>query len=63
MTREADLHFLTRAGIEIGVASTKAFITQLTAIIFIGAYHCVILHQLMQHWKRNDSAIAAFACG
>ena len=32
MMREADLHFLTRAGIEIGVASTKAFITGLIDI-------------------------------
>ncbi len=35
MTREADLHFLTRAGVEIGVASTKAFITQLTALFML----------------------------
>ena len=32
MTRESDLVFLTRAGAEIGVASTKAFTTQLTAL-------------------------------
>ncbi len=32
LTREADLVFLTRAGPEIGVASTKAFTTQLTAL-------------------------------
>lgn len=35
MTREADLHFLTRAGMEIGVASTKAFVTQLTALFLL----------------------------
>lgn len=35
MTREADLQFLTRAGIEIGVASTKAFITQLIALFLL----------------------------
>lgn len=35
MTREADLHFLTRAGVEIGVASTKAFITQLTSLFLL----------------------------
>jgi glucosamine--fructose-6-phosphate aminotransferase (isomerizing) len=35
MTREADLQFLTRAGIEIGVASTKAFVTQLTALFLL----------------------------
>jgi len=33
MMREAELHFLTRAGVEIGVASTKAFVTQLTALL------------------------------
>lgn len=32
MMREAELQFLTRAGMEIGVASTKAFITQLTSL-------------------------------
>lgn len=35
MMREADLHFLTRAGMEIGVASTKAFVTQLTALFLL----------------------------
>ncbi|EKD70297.1 MAG: hypothetical protein ACD_46C00576G0004 [uncultured bacterium] len=35
MTREADLQFLTRAGVEIGVASTKAFLTQLTALFLL----------------------------
>lgn len=32
LTRESDLVFLTRAGQEIGVASTKAFTTQLAAL-------------------------------
>lgn len=35
MTREADLHFLTRAGVEIGVASTKAFVTQLVGLFLL----------------------------
>lgn len=35
MMREAELHFLTRAGVEIGVASTKAFVTQLTALFLL----------------------------
>jgi glucosamine--fructose-6-phosphate aminotransferase (isomerizing) len=35
MMREADLSFLTRAGIEIGVASTKAFIAQLVALLLL----------------------------
>ncbi len=32
LVREADLVFMTRAGVEIGVASTKAFTTQLCAL-------------------------------
>ncbi len=32
IVREADLVFMTRAGLEIGVASTKAFTTQLVAL-------------------------------
>jgi glucosamine--fructose-6-phosphate aminotransferase (isomerizing) len=35
LTREADLVFLTRAGPEIGVASTKAFTTQLTTLLLL----------------------------
>ncbi len=35
MTRESELVFLTRAGIEIGVASTKAFTTQLVSLLLL----------------------------
>ncbi|RUO80966.1 glutamine--fructose-6-phosphate transaminase (isomerizing) [Idiomarina tyrosinivorans] len=35
MVRESDLAFLTRAGTEIGVASTKAFTTQLTGLLML----------------------------
>uniref|UniRef100_A0A450S5I2 Glutamine--fructose-6-phosphate aminotransferase [isomerizing] n=1 Tax=Candidatus Kentrum sp. DK TaxID=2126562 RepID=A0A450S5I2_9GAMM len=35
LTREADLMLLTRAGPEIGVASTKAFTTQLVALLLL----------------------------
>ncbi len=35
MVREADLVFMTRAGIEIGVASTKAFTTQLVSLLIL----------------------------
>ncbi|MCW5588269.1 MAG: glutamine--fructose-6-phosphate transaminase (isomerizing) [Legionellales bacterium] len=35
LVREADLVFMTRAGREIGVASTKAFTTQLTALLML----------------------------
>jgi len=49
MTRESDLVFLTRAGIEIGVASTKAFTTQLTALM--------LLVMLLARTNRADSNI------
>lgn len=43
LVRESDLVFMTRAGVEIGVASTKAFTTQLAALAMltcaIGQYH------------------------
>ena len=35
LTREADMVFFTRAGIEIGVASTKTFTTQLVALYML----------------------------
>ncbi|QWE04420.1 glutamine--fructose-6-phosphate transaminase (isomerizing) [Polynucleobacter sp. JS-JIR-II-50] len=35
MVRETDWHFLTKAGAEIGVASTKAFTTQLLALYIL----------------------------
>jgi glucosamine--fructose-6-phosphate aminotransferase (isomerizing) len=43
LVRESDLHFMTRAGVEIGVASTKAFTAQLTALLMftmaLGRHH------------------------
>jgi glucosamine--fructose-6-phosphate aminotransferase (isomerizing) len=35
LVRESDLVYLTRAGVEIGVASTKAFTTQLVALLLL----------------------------
>ncbi len=35
LVRETDLHFITQAGTEIGVAATKTFITQLTALLLL----------------------------
>jgi glucosamine--fructose-6-phosphate aminotransferase (isomerizing) len=35
MVRQTELKYLTRAGVEIGVASTKAFTTQLTALFLL----------------------------
>lgn len=35
LVRESDMSFMTKAGAEIGVASTKAFTTQLTALLML----------------------------
>ncbi|WP_424411571.1 glutamine--fructose-6-phosphate transaminase (isomerizing) [Pasteurella sp. PK-2025] len=35
LVRESDLAFMTRAGVEIGVASTKAFTTQLASLLML----------------------------
>jgi len=40
MVRLADYSFLTRAGVEIGVASTKAFTTQLIALLSLCKHVC-----------------------
>lgn len=40
LVRSADCIFLTRAGTEIGVASTKAFTTQLAAFLMLAAALC-----------------------
>ncbi|MBI5492808.1 MAG: glutamine--fructose-6-phosphate transaminase (isomerizing) [Deltaproteobacteria bacterium] len=51
LTREADWSFMTHAGPEIGVASTKAFTTQLIALYLLALY-----------FGRTTGAIAAEAC-
>ena len=49
LVRESDLAFLTRAGAEIGVASTKAFTTQLVGLMMmtlaIGQHHGMSLEK------------------
>ncbi len=35
LVRESDFAFMTKAGAEIGVASTKAFTTQLSALLLL----------------------------
>jgi len=55
MTREADLHFLTRAGVEIGVASTKAFVTQLTSLFLL----VLALRQKKHDESELESALVA----
>lgn len=40
LVRESEAVFLTRAGVEIGVASTKAFTTQLVALLMMATVLC-----------------------
>ncbi|WP_454726687.1 MULTISPECIES: glutamine--fructose-6-phosphate transaminase (isomerizing) [Cupriavidus] len=60
ITRQAGLRFLTRAGAEIGVASTKAFTTQLVALFvltatlarcrgWLGAWQEAVMLQQLHH--------------
>ncbi len=69
LIRESDIALLTRAGPEIGVASTKAFTAQLVALILLAlelAEYRQIQPELTAHWRsalRNlpkciDSALA-----
>ena len=46
LIRQADLRFLTRAGLEIGVASTKAFTTQLTSLLLLTVTLTKMRHKL-----------------
>ena len=53
LVREASLSYITRAGVEIGVASTKAFTTQLTAL------HLLALALAETHGRQSDEQLAA----
>jgi len=46
LIRQSDLRFLTRAGPEIGVASTKAFTTQLASLLLLTATLAKMRHKL-----------------
>ncbi|MCX4153986.1 MULTISPECIES: glutamine--fructose-6-phosphate transaminase (isomerizing) [Paraburkholderia] len=50
LVRECALNFITRAGIEIGVASTKAFTTQLVALFMLA----LTLAQVRGHLSEDD---------
>jgi glucosamine--fructose-6-phosphate aminotransferase (isomerizing) len=49
ITRESDETIYTRAGIEIGVASTKAFTSQLAVLYLFGVY----LAQIRETWDKK----------
>ena len=52
MVRECALAYITRAGIEIGVASTKAFTTQLAALFLL----TLVLAKQREHLSADDEA-------
>lgn len=54
MVRECKLAFITRAGVEIGVASTKAFTTQLTALYLL----TLVLGQIHGTISKEEEAAA-----
>ncbi len=55
LVRESDLVLMTHAGVEIGVASTKAFTTQLTALLML----VLIIGRRHTLESRNEKAIIA----
>lgn len=52
MVRECKLHYITRAGVEIGVASTKAFTTQLAGLFLL----TLALAQVRGHLNEVEEA-------
>ncbi|OGT42729.1 MAG: glutamine--fructose-6-phosphate aminotransferase [Gammaproteobacteria bacterium RIFCSPHIGHO2_12_FULL_37_34] len=63
MMREANLHFLTRAGVEIGVASTKSFTTQLVALLLFAITLCRkrgLNQQLEMKWVEQLEELPRF---
>jgi len=53
MVRECELAYITRAGVEIGVASTKAFTTQLAALFMLA----LALAQVRGHLSDEQEAV------
>ena len=66
LIRQSELRFLTRAGPEIGVASTKAFTTQLTALFVLtlvlakqrGRLSVAREHELLEQLRHLPAALA-----
>ena len=53
LVRECELNFITRAGIEIGVASTKAFTTQLVALFMLALTLAQMRNRLSEDDERS----------
>ena len=56
MVRECKLAFITRAGVEIGVASTKAFTTQLVALFLLTLGAGQVPRQVAREGRRGGAA-------
>ena len=56
LIRQARLKFLTRAGPEIGVASTKAFTTQLAALYLLTLVHRPLARQIKRRNRKRTPA-------
>ena len=56
LVRESDLAFMTKAGAEIGVASTKAFTTQLVGLLMMTL--AIGQHHGMSQDKQNEIALS-----
>jgi len=54
LVRESDIVFYTKAGVEVGVASTKAFVTQLLVLMIITEYfkEDLNLHKVLTKFKK-----------
>lgn len=54
LVRECVLHYITRAGVEIGVASTKAFTTQLVSLYLLSLVFAKLRGRLSSEAEKND---------
>lgn len=54
LVRECELHYITRAGMEIGVASTKAFTTQLVSLYLLSLVFAKLRGRLSQEAEKKD---------
>ena len=63
VTREAQGTVYTHAGPEIGVASTKAFTAQLTALYLLALYLGQVRGTITPEQAKNEERKAASLCG
>ncbi|MCS6775860.1 MAG: glutamine--fructose-6-phosphate transaminase (isomerizing) [Chloroherpetonaceae bacterium] len=59
LAREADATLITQAGPEIGVASTKAYLAQLTALALLGV-HCAEIEMRRKSREGDETAVEIY---